>query len=371
MNARIRVAVVGAGWAGGLHMEGFRRAGAELAGVFSRTRSRAEDLAARYEVPVVADSLTGLLREARPDVVTIASPPPAHHQQVLEAVEAGCHVLCDKPVAMTAAEAQDMLAAATKQGVQHATGFIWRGDPGLSRMRDLLRAGRVGRVREVHSTCALGAPRMAMNWIYDEAAGGGGLMQHGTHVIDRLRWLLEAEFTALSGRLLHDVRTAPVGPAFHNTLDAFAWARDNQGRELGTMPTAPVTADVGYDILAELSTGVRARLWESTHLTGPAEEEITVTGDAGALTWSGADGLTFRPVGGAPEPLTVDGMSGSGSGTRHEVGLQRWERLTTSFLAAVRTGTPQNHPTLEDGWQVARIVDAVRRSHTTRRWEEV
>ncbi|GLF95491.1 Gfo/Idh/MocA family protein [Streptomyces yaizuensis] len=371
MNARIRVAVVGAGWAGGLHLEGFRRAGAELAGVFSRTRSRAEQLAARYGVPVVTDSLTALLREARPDVVSIASPPPAHHRQVVEAVEAGCHVLCDKPVAMTAAEAEKMLAAAVGQGVHHATGFIWRGDPGLARMRDLLRAGRVGRPREVHSTCALGAPLMAMNWIYDESAGGGGLMQHGTHVIDRLRWLLDAEFTALTGRLLHDVRTAPVGPDFHHTLDAFAWARDNHGREHPGLPVAEVTADVGYDVLAELSTGARVRLWESTHLTGPAAEEITVIGDEGSLTWGGTDGLTFRPPGGPAESLTVDGMSGSGASTRHEVGLRRWERLASAFLTSIRTGTPQDHPTLEDGWRVARVVDAVKRSHTTRRWEDV
>lgn len=371
MNARIRVAVVGAGWAGGLHLEGFRRAGAEPVGVFSRTRGRAEELAARYEVPVVADSLTELLERARPDVVSVASPPPAHHAQVLEAVDAGCHVLCDKPVAMTAAEAEEMLTAATKKGVRHATGFIWRGDPGLSRMRDLLHAGQVGRIREVHSTCALGGPLMAMNWIYDEAAGGGGLMQHGTHVIDRLRWLLDAEFTELCGRLNRDVRTAPVGPAFHNTLDAFAWARDNRGRDLTEAPRAEVTADVGYDVLAELSTGARVRMWEATHLTGPAEEEVTVIGDEGALTWGGADGLTFREPGGPVRSLTVEGMSGSGATTRHEVGLRRWERLTTAFLTAVRTGTSQDHPTLEDGWQVARVVDAVKRSHTTRRWEEV
>jgi predicted dehydrogenase len=370
MNAP-RVAVIGAGWAGGLHLEGFRRAGAELVGLFSRTRSRADQLAARYEVPVVADSLDELLHRARPDVVSIASPPPAHREQVRQAVEAGCHVLCDKPVGMTGGEVEDMLTATTKQGVHHATGFIWRGDPGLARMRELIRDGRVGRVREIHSTCALGAPLMAMNWIYDEAAGGGGLMQHGTHVIDRVRWVLDAELTSLCGRLSHDVGTAPAGPDFHHTMDAFTWARENHGRDLSDLPQAEVTADVGYDFLAELDNGVRARLWESTHLAGPAEEQLTVLGDRGALTWGGTDGLSFRAPGGAAESIAVDGTAGSGAATRHEVGLQRWERLATAFLTTVRTGIPQDHPNLEDGWQVARIVDAVKRSHTTRRWETV
>ncbi|TDU02186.1 putative dehydrogenase [Streptomyces sp. 846.5] len=371
MSTPTRVAVIGAGWAAELHLEGFRRAGAEVVGIFSRTRGRADDLAARYGVPVVADTFDELLRATGPEVVSVASLPAAHHEQVLAAVAAGCHVLCDKPVAMTAGQAQEMLLAADKQGVRHATGFIWRGDPGLVRMRELIAAGGLGQLREVHSTCALGAPRMAMNWIYDEQVGGGGLMQHGTHVIDRVRWLLDAELTAVSGRLSHDVTRAQVGPEFHHTLDAFTWARENQGRDPGDAAHHDVTADVGYDFLAETSTGPRARFWESTHLTGPAEDEIAVIGDDGALVWNGTAGLSVLRPGKPAERLAVDEMSGSGANTRHEVGLQRWEQLASSFLDTIRIGRPVDYPTLDDGWRVARIVDAVKRSHRTRHWEAV
>jgi predicted dehydrogenase len=366
-----RIALVGAGWAADLHLTGFRRAGAEVVGVYSRTRHRAVAFAERHGLPVVADSLTELIERTRPDVVSIASPPPAHQAQLLEAVAASCHVLCDKPVAMNAEQAARMLAAAESAGVRHASGFIWRGDPGLGRMRELLAQGRLGTLRELHSTCALGAPRMAMNWIYDESAGGGGLMQHGTHVLDRVRWLLGAEAVELVGRVARDVADAPVGPEFHHTLDAFRWAAEHRDADDGALPRAAVTADVGYDVLAEFDNGVRARLWESTHLSGPQEEEISVLGDRGTLTWSGSAGLRLIGPGGAVEPIPVAGAAGSGANTPHEIGLRRWELLAAAFLASIEGDQTAQHPDLRDGWQVARLVDAIRRSDRTRRWEKV
>jgi predicted dehydrogenase len=364
----VRVGVIGAGWAGGLHLEAFHRAGSQLVGLYSRTRERADALAGRYGVAQVAGSLEELLA-LDIDVVSVASPPPAHHEQTLAAVAAGRHVLCDKPVAMTAAEAADMLDAARRAGVLHATGFIWRGDPALARMRELLREGAVGTVVEVHSTCPLGAPLMPMNWIYQAEAGGGALMQHGSHVIDRVRWLLDAEVTAVCGRLAYDLKEAPVGPRFHNTLDVFAWSREHRGEPMDAMPRQAVTADVGYEFLAELSTGARARFWEATHLAGPVEDQVLVIGDEATLGWSPA-GL-FRYRGGAPqEPIEVAGAAGSGSSTPHEVGLARWTGLVSAFQASL-DGGPVDYPTLVDGWQVARITDALHRSHDSRAWEAV
>jgi predicted dehydrogenase len=369
MSAPVRVGLVGAGWAAGLHLEGFRRAGAEIVGVYSRTRGRAERFAADHGITVVADSLDELIEVARPDIVSIASLPPAHHPQTLAVIRAGLHVLCDKPVAMDAIQAEEMFALAEKRDVRHASGFIWRGDPALKDMRELIRAGSIGRVLDVRSTCALGAPLMAWNWIHDRASGGGGLMQHGTHVIDRVRWLTHAEITAVCGRLLHDVSTAPVGPDFHNTLDVFAWARENQGRPLDDLERREVTADVGYEFLAELSIGARASFWESTHLCGPAEDEVVVAGEEGALVWSGTAGLRRHAPGREPEQVPTPTASGSGARTPHAVGLQRWHELAAALIESVRAGENGDHPTLADGWQVARVVDAVMRSHESRGWE--
>ncbi|MFF4712922.1 Gfo/Idh/MocA family protein [Streptomyces eurythermus] len=362
-----KVGVIGAGWAGDLHLEAFAKAGAELVGLYSRTRERAEETARRHGVAHVVDSLDELLGLGV-DVVSIASPPPAHHAQTLAAVKAGRHVLCDKPMAMNSVEAAEMLAAAEEAGVRHATGFIWRNDPALGRLRSLLAEGAIGRVLEIHSTCPLGAPPMPMHWIYDRDAGGGALMQHGSHVIDRVRWLLGAEIVSLCGRLLHDVTDAPVGPEFHNTMKMFGWSRQNLGTPREDLPRRPVTADSGYDFLAELDTGARARFWESTHGLGPVEDQLLVIGEEGSLSWSPRGLEHLRP--GRPAERITTAAAGSGSSTPHEVGMARWVRLTTAFLASL-DGGPVDHPTLHDGLQLTRITDALHRSHHSRSWESV
>lgn len=368
MGTKIRVGVVGAGWGAGLQLAAFRAAGAELAGIFSRTRERAEHTAERFGVAHVADSLDELI-ELDVDVVSIASPPSAHLEQTVAAVTAGRHVLCDKPVAMTAEDARRMLWAAEEAGVRHATGFIWRGDPALGRMRELINAGAVGQVVEVHSSCALGAPPMPMNWMHLVEAGGGALMQHGSHVLDRLRWLMNAEVSGVFGRLAHDVEDASVDGEFHHTLDVFGWSATRGGPAAASLPKARVTADSGYDFLAELTNGVRARVWEATHLAGPVDDQILVIGEEATLAWS-SEGLYRHRPRQEPELMPTPRPSSSGSATPHEVGIARWTHLAHQFLSTW-DGHPAVHPTLADGWQVARITDAIHRSHRSRSWEKV
>ncbi|MEU7755581.1 Gfo/Idh/MocA family oxidoreductase [Micromonospora sp. NPDC049171] len=369
MSQQLRIGVLGAGWGAGLHLEGFRRVpGVTLAALSSRTRSRAERRAAEFGVPLVTDDIDELIEAV--DVVSVATPPAAHLDAVLAAVRAGRHVLCDKPVALTAPDARAMLDAAERAGVRHASGFIWRNDPALVELRRLLREGAIGPVLEVHSTGALGVPVLPMTWMYEAGDGGGALAQHGSHVIDRARWLVGAEVTAVCGRLHHDVKEAVVAADFHDITDAFAWARQHHGTTVDA-PRAPVRADTGYDFVATFDSGVRARFWEAWHLAGPAEDEVVVFGETGTLRWRGASGLTLHRIGAAPEVRDVDRAAGSGANTPREIGLARWGELAAAFVAAINGAADTGHPTLTDGWRVAAISDAVRRSHHSGRWEEV
>ncbi len=368
MSRQLKVGVIGAGWGAGLHLEGFRRVpGVELAAISSRTRERAQRRADEFDIPLVLDDLDALIDAV--DLVTVATPPSAHLEPILRSVAAGRHVLCDKPLALTAADARTMLVAAQDRGVHHASGFIWRGDPALVRMRQLLAENLIGPVLEIHSTCALGVPPLPMTWMYDAALGGGALAQHGSHVIDRARWLVGGEVTKVNGRLHHDVKEAAVVEEFHDITDAFAWARTHHGAS-PEAPMGPVRADTGYEFVADFDTGVRARFWEAWHLGGPAEDEVVVFGETGTLRWNGPHGLTLHRLGATPEVLDVPGAASSGAHTPREVGLARWAELATAFVAAITTGAAGGHPTLEDGWRVAAISDAVRRSHHSGQWED-
>jgi predicted dehydrogenase len=368
----LRVGVIGAGWGAGLHLEGFRRTGrAELTAITSRTRENAEQTASRFGVGKVVDTVDELIDLV--DIVCVATPPDVHLEPTLAAVGAGRHVLCDKPLALDASKAKEMLTAADEAGVRHATGFIWRLDPAFGRIRAALQAGDIGAPREVHTTCAMGVPVLPYNWMYERSHGGGALMQHGTHMIDRVRHLLGSEIASLTGELHHDVSKAEVGPSFHNVLDVFGWARERAANPDPAAERRPVTADTGYRITGATADGVRVSLWEAWHITGSAEDQVVVYGDEGTLEWSGTTGLRLLRPGAEARAIEVDGSGTSGANTPKEHGLRLWHQLADAFLDTITgEGDGGQLPTLHDGWQVMRVVDAVRRSHEgSDGWETV
>jgi predicted dehydrogenase len=377
MTSQLRLAVIGAGWASDLHLQGFAAVpGVEPVGIASRTRSTAEDVASRYAIPHVYTDVAQMLRETEPDIVSIATPPGSHREYTLMAIERGCHVLCDKPVALTAGDAEEMLHAAERAGVRHATGFIWRNDPGIVRMREMLAENAIGEVTDIHCRSAVGAPVLPMTWLYDRDAGGGALMQHGQHVIDRAAWLLGDEISAVCGELHHDVDEAVVGPRFHNVFDAFGWAarRAAPGGAGETLPTAPISADTGYAFSATFAGGVRGYFWESWHSTGPSPDRIDVHAKRGALSWSGAGGLRLvRPgPGRQPEPIAVDSVE-AGSGDlkgAQQAGHRYWRELAQAFVNDINGCPHAPYPTLHDGWRAQRVVDAVRASAESGSWQE-
>jgi predicted dehydrogenase len=366
MTKPLRLAVIGAGWASELHLHGFAAvSGVEPVAIASRTRERAEDVAARFGIPSVYDDAATMLAEAAPDIVSIATPPGSHREYTLLAAEHGCHVLCDKPAALNAADAEIMLRAAEQAGVRHATGFIWRNDPGILKLRALLAEGAIGKVTDIHCRSAVGAPVLPMTWLYEREAGGGALMQHGQHVIDRAGWLLGDEIVRVRGELLHDVRETVVGPRFHNIFDAFGWAAQRMRNGGGEpLPTAPVTADTGYAFSAVFGGGVRGHFWESWHTPGPSPDQIDVHGTRGALSWSGADGLRIVRPGprSVPEPVPVEAGSEAGGGdlpAAEAAGHRRWGELAQAFADDIRGTAHAPYPTLYDAWRTQQVVDAV------------
>lgn len=375
MTDTYRVAVIGAGWAGELHARAFgEHPRTEVVALASRTEPRARQTAEAFGIPHVHTDVQAMLDEHRPDIVTVATPPSSHAELTLAAIASGAHVLCDKPIATTAADGARMVEAADEAGCRHATGFVWRNDPAILRLRELIAEHAVGDVVEVHARCALGAPVLPMTWMYDADAGGGALMQHGGHVIDRIRWLLGREFTSVSGELVHDVKDAEVGPRFHNVMEAFAWAGRRMGeRAQGAdpLPTAPVTADTGYSLRATMEDGVRVSLWELWHGVGLHPDVVEVVGTRGTLLWTGAGGLHVLRPRQAPEPVAVEGSTEAGGGDMKSLeaqGHRLWSRLVAAFVSDVAGEDHEPYPTLYDGWRVQQVIDAVVTSHESRRW---
>jgi len=133
-----------------------------------------------------------MIDEARPEIVAIATPPVTHHAIVLRAFAAGAHVLCEKPLAMSRAEAQAMVDAAVRAGRIGMTAFNWRFPAAMQQFHGTVREGVVGRVFNLAARwlgSRLADEKAAPSWRQDRAQAGHGAMgDMGVHVIDLIRW---------------------------------------------------------------------------------------------------------------------------------------------------------------------------------------
>lgn len=174
-----RVAVVGTGFGCLTHVRALRAARFEVTALVGRDPEKTAARAERFEITRAATSLADVFDVC--DAVTIATPPLTHGPLVLDAVKAGKHVLCEKPFAVDAAEAQELLTAAEAAGVVHLLGTEFRFAPGRVLLADAIRDGVTGEPRL--ATFLLHIPLLAApdaevpDWWRDAAQRGGWLVR--------------------------------------------------------------------------------------------------------------------------------------------------------------------------------------------------
>ena len=172
---------------------------AEVVAIAARDPSRAARFAKRHGVPRVHESYDALLADPELDAVYNPLPNGLHCEWTLRALAAGKHVLCEKPLASNADEAQRMAEAAERANRVLIEAFHWRHHPLAARMREILRAGEIGEVRHVEaSTCIPALMPGNIRFRYDLA--GGALMDIGSYALNMVRWLSEAEPEVVSAR---------------------------------------------------------------------------------------------------------------------------------------------------------------------------
>lgn len=169
-----------------------RATGGDIAAVVSTTAARARDFASRNGIPAFGTDLALVLQDATIGAVYISSTNEKHHSQALAAIAAGKHVLCEKPLAMTVDEAAELVAAARAAGVTFATNHHLRCSGSHRAIRDLIRAGRIGRVLSLRLFHAVHLPPNLQGWRINDAGAGGGVIPDITvHDADVARFLLD------------------------------------------------------------------------------------------------------------------------------------------------------------------------------------
>ena len=170
--------------------------------IASRSIDRAQELAAEHNIPHAYDDYEAVLADPAIDAVYIPLPNHLHHPWTLRALAAGKHVLCEKPLALNAAEAQAMADAAQAAQRLRMEGFMYRFHPRSQHIKQLIKAGDIGHLRLIKTafTFNLSDPD---NSRYRPEMGGGALMDTGCYGVSLARWLLDAEPIAVQAQAIY------------------------------------------------------------------------------------------------------------------------------------------------------------------------
>ena len=165
----------------------------EVAAIASRGLDKAKQTAEELTIPTAYGSYEELLADPTIEAVYIPLPNHMHKEWVIRAAEAGKHVLCEKPLALTAQEAQEMAAACEKAGVVFAEAFMYRYHPRYNVIHDIIRSGEIGEIRGIHGTFTFNNAKDKNNIRYKQDWGGGSLYDVGVYPISAARMLLNEE----------------------------------------------------------------------------------------------------------------------------------------------------------------------------------
>ena len=191
---KLGVCVIGAGRAGLIHAVNFagRVKNARLTAIAEPNRVTAEQACRELELDRHYPDYRQALEDDAVDAMVVVTPTAYHKDIVVAAADAGKHILCEKPMAMSVAECDAMIAAAEKNDVVLQIGFMRRFDQSFVYAKEQIKQGAIGDVVLVKSLTR--GPSIPQRWQYDIAKSNGPLAEVNSHDIDTLRWFTESEF---------------------------------------------------------------------------------------------------------------------------------------------------------------------------------
>jgi predicted dehydrogenase len=315
-----------------------------------------------------------LIKRDDVDLVDVCTPGDRHAEVAIAALEAGKHVLCEKPLANTLAEAEAMAAAAARaaaRGVRAMTGFNYRRVPAVALARQLVTEGRIGRIRHVRASYLqdwLVDPSFPLTWrLQRERAGSGALGDLGAHIVDLAQYL--------TGELIAGVSAATATFVAERPLAERPLAERPPAEAPGGSPrSGPVTVDDAAIFIGRLPSGALASFEATRFATGHKNQlRIELNGDRGSLAFDlerlnelqfydraddSAEAGFRRIVVTEPGHPYLSAWWPPG----HVLG---WEHTFThevrDLVTAIAAGTDPA-PSFQDGLQVQRVLAAVEQS---------
>ncbi len=374
---KLNIGMIGYGGIGRVHLMGYRNIPfhyglpantVNVLGVATSRRETAEKAAREIGCDFWTDDYHDLLARDDIDVIDCCVPNHKHVEVVLAAAEAGKHIYCEKPLAMNVAEGRQMVAAVEKAGIKTQITFNFRFFPAITRARQLVEDGFLGRVfsfRGRYYRASYIDPHKPLSWrLQKDISGGGALFDIGSHILDVVYYLL-GDFGSVQATMDTLIKERPLaaGAAEKGPVDV---------DDIALMHLRMADDTLGLVEVSRMGTGVTNDL------------QIEIFGDKGALRFNSADPswLEVYDTRDAAQPL------GGMRGFRKLETVQRhadqkspdWSmppgfvrshaESQYQFLKAVAEDTPAI-PTLADGLKVQEVMEAAALSSAEKRWVPV
>jgi predicted dehydrogenase len=356
-SEKIGVALIGTGFGQKVHLPALRsNPHLEVRAIYHRDPDRAAAIAYQHSIPNAYSTIDEILALRDIQAVSISTPPFLHYEMAKAALNAGKHILLEKPTTLNASQAQELANLATNQNLIATMNFEFRYIPAWQRLWELLQEQYVGNIRYAKVDWLVSSRADATrpwNWYAQKACGGGALGAIGSHAFDYITWLM-GDVKRVSARLSTSI-TARPDPAANDALK-------------------PVTADDTCNILLELDNQVPIQVCLSSVAMQGRGHFVEIYGDRGTLVL-GSDNQKdyvhgFKLLGSQNnQPLQELEIPDRLAFTKtYDDGrIAPIARVVDQWVHSIQTG--ETHaPSLKEGVVSQLIMDACHQSHESDRW---
>lgn len=382
MQRRLKAAVVGTGFIGPVHVEALRRNGIDVVGIVGSSREHAQQRASDLRVEQGFGSIAELLAGTDPDCIHVTTPNYLHAPMVREILAAGKHVVCEKPLAMTTAEGEELLQLASASGLVHAVNFNLRFYALCHQARAMVRNGDLGATYLIHGRYLQDwlLRETDWNWRLESQLGGDmrAVADVGSHWLDLMTFITGQRITSVCadfGTLL-PVRRKPLKP-----VATFA------GKELEPedYQSVSISTEDYASILLRFDNGAHGVLTISQVSAGRKNHlEFEIDGSLASVAWNSenpeelwigrrdrpSEVLLRDPALLAPEARSVTSYPGG-----HAEGFpDTFKQLYRKVYGAIAAGGPPaepDYPTFADGVHALRLGEAILASSRSRGWIDI
>lgn len=372
---KVRLGIVGAGWwPNTMYMPALVNfSDVEVVAACDVQRPLAQAMAEKYDIPEVFTDYRQLIDSGLCEALVVATSNDTHHPIVMAALNAGLHVLCEKPLAVNSTEASEMALTAQEKGLITSMPFTYRHMPSTRYLKHLIDTGYLGRLYHMQMRYYAGFAREGGGylWRFDKKHGGSGaLADIGSHFLHLAEWLC-GEIEAVCAQLsvyIDRAPTDPQGQPYEQADDSAMVMLRFKGGAQGLVHASAVAYERTYEPIFERE----GYSFDQVH-------EFDFHGSKGTLRqvidWDSRQTITGDRPGDGPERV-LDIPDEFWQGARRDVVLETWQdvfrkegRMIHEFIEAVKTGQPAL-PSFVEGARTQQLLDAAILSAETGRWVE-